>query len=107
MKKAIIHLALAVALTTAAHAEAVYMSAHGKTFHKSGKCMSLARAQHVYSAERDQATGHGLHQCSICYREKKAGAVTGAASWATETPKAGKSVGNQADSKADSRAEAQ
>jgi hypothetical protein len=70
------------------HAETVFMSAHGKTFHKSQQCMSLRRSTHVYSADDADAKAHGLHACSICFREHKAGGSTGASSWARETKKA-------------------
>jgi hypothetical protein len=76
-------LALAV-VATGLHAETVFMSAHGKTFHKSEQCMSLKRATHVYSADDSTAKAHGLHACAICYREHKAGTASGASSWAKE-----------------------
>jgi hypothetical protein len=88
MKQTICVFVAAAVLSVAAHAETVYMSAHGKTFHKTTECMSLKRATHVYTAEREAATTHGLHQCTICYREHKAGTASGAASWATESKKA-------------------
>lgn len=68
------------------HAE-VFMSAHGKTFHKSQDCMSLKRASVVYSADEAEAKAHGLHQCAICFREHKAGGSS-ASSWAKATKKA-------------------
>lgn len=80
-------LTTAAVLTAAAlHAEPVYFSAHGKTFHRSEQCMSLARSTHVYTADRATAEAHGLKPCSICYRPKKAGSKTASAapSWAKE-----------------------
>lgn len=77
-------LALAAITLGALQADTVYMSAHGKTFHKSEQCMSLKRATHVYSADDADAKAHGLHQCAICYRAKKAGSTSGASSWAKE-----------------------
>lgn len=77
--------ALAVVATGLLHAETVYMSGHGKTFHKSQECMSLRRASVVYSADESDAKAHGLHQCAICFREHKAGTGASAASWAKET----------------------
>lgn len=76
--------ALAVVATGLLHAE-VFMSAHGKTYHKSQDCMSLKRASVVYSADEADAKAHGLHQCAICNREHKAGASSSAAGWAKET----------------------
>jgi hypothetical protein len=66
MKTALLTLALAVGL----QAETVYLSANGKTFHRQTACMALHRSKHVYQAERADAEKHGLHSCSICYREK-------------------------------------
>lgn len=82
---------LAVLMLAAAslNAETVFMSAHGKTFHKAQTCMSLSRAKHVYSAERADAEKHGRHACSICYREKKAGASAAGMDWAHEVQKEG------------------
>lgn len=74
-----------VVLATGLHAETVYMSGHGKTFHKSEQCMSLRRASVVYSADDSEAKSHGLHQCAICFREHKAGTGSSAAGWAKET----------------------
>jgi hypothetical protein len=81
--KALQVIALAV-MSMGMNAEQVYMSAHGKTFHKSQECMSLKRASVVYSADSDEAKAHGLHACSICFREHKAGTASGASSWAKE-----------------------
>jgi hypothetical protein len=73
-----------LALATGIQAETVFMSAHGKTFHKTQECMSLKRASVVYSADADEAKAHGLHQCAICFREHKAGTSGSAANWAKE-----------------------
>jgi hypothetical protein len=77
-------LALVVVATGLLHAE-VFMSAHGKTYHKSQDCMSLKRASVVYSADEADAKAHGLHQCAICNRERKTGSASGASSWAKES----------------------
>ena len=85
MRKLLLALALAGSML---HAEAVYFSAHGKTFHKSEHCMALSRAAHVYSADRTEAEAHKLHECHICYRKPGAKKASGAApSWATEVVK--------------------
>jgi hypothetical protein len=79
-----LHLIALAVMTMGLHAEQVYMSAHGKTFHKKQDCMSLKRASVVYSADESDAKEHGLHQCAICFREHKAGASSSASSWAKE-----------------------
>jgi hypothetical protein len=72
-------------LATVMNAETVFMSAHGKTFHKRQDCSMLRRASVVYSADDGEAKAHGLHECRICSKEKKAGTTSGAATWAKET----------------------
>jgi hypothetical protein len=84
MKATLQAIIMAGVLAIGAHAEHVYMSAHGKTFHKSQECSMLRRASVVYSADEGEAKEHGLHQCGVCFREHKAG-TAGAASWAKET----------------------
>lgn len=80
-------LAVLVLAAASVHAETVFMTAHGKTFHKAQTCMSLSRATHVFSAERADAEQHGRHACSICYRTKKAGSKTASMDWAKEISK--------------------
>jgi hypothetical protein len=78
---------LALVLTVASlHAETVFLTAHGKTFHKSEHCMALSRATHVYSADRAAAEAHKLHACGICYRAagKKSAADRKGLDWAQE-----------------------
>jgi hypothetical protein len=85
MKSLIRKTILVIAAAVTMHAETVFLSAHGKTFHARQTCMSLSRAKHVYSADRAAATAHGLHECGICYRAragKSAKAGAGNASWA-------------------------
>jgi hypothetical protein len=79
---------LAALLAAGLSAEPVYLSAHGKSFHKTEHCMSLSRAKHVYTAERSEAEKHGLHECSICWRAKKSTSAkqAGGPEWARETP---------------------
>jgi hypothetical protein len=83
IRKAILVMAAAVTL----HAETVYLSAHGKTFHARQTCMSLSRAKHVYTAERSAAEAHGLRPCNICFRPKSISAkrsAAGNAAWAAQ-----------------------
>jgi hypothetical protein len=84
MKKLLMTLALAASMI---HAETVYFTAHGKTFHKSEHCMALSRAKHVYEAERADALAHKLHECGICYRKASAKKDAAPPAWATEVVK--------------------
>ena len=81
-------LSAALIASAAAPNDPVYMSAHGKAFHTSRQCMSLAHSQHVYTAVRSEAEAHGMHECSICNHKKdlKAAAI-GASAWAKESAK--------------------
>lgn len=83
MTRLLLGLALAVGL----HAETVYLSPHGKTYHKSTQCMALHRTAHVLSADRAAAEGHGLHQCHICYREHAPKKTAETRTWASEVGK--------------------
>jgi hypothetical protein len=72
-----------LAFASIAHAGTVYFSEHGKTFHTSEKCMSLARTKRVLHAEEADAVAHGLKACGICQRAKKSNKTkTGNGAWA-------------------------
>jgi hypothetical protein len=60
----------ATLLAASLSAETVTFTAHGKTFHKDEKCMSLSRANKdkFLHADRAEAEKHGLKACGICYR---------------------------------------
>jgi hypothetical protein len=83
MKRTIYGALIVLLFSLALHAEAVFLSSNGKTYHKTDHCMALARSHKILSAERETAEAHHLRPCGICYRAKKAGAAKGAAnSWA-------------------------
>lgn len=84
MKRIIIAL---LTLSSIMTAETVYLTPHGKTFHTSRTCMSLAKSPKVLEADDKTATAHGLHECGICAKRKsKRGASKKAnnSSFATE-----------------------
>jgi hypothetical protein len=61
-------------------AESVYLSATGKTYHKTQTCSVLARTAKKLTAERAAAEQHHLKPCRSCYRPAK----TTARDWAKE-----------------------
>lgn len=61
----------------------VYLTEHGKTFHRTPECMALARTTKILVTTRPQAEAHGLKPCGICWREKKP-AKPGNSGWAKE-----------------------
>ena len=65
--------AIGMMMASSMMAETVYLTATGKTFHKSQTCMALSNAKKVLTADRSAAEQHGLKQCGICYRIRKAG----------------------------------
>lgn len=72
-----------LALASIANAGTVYFSEHGKTFHTSEKCMSLARTKRVLHSDEADAIAHGLKACGICHRAAKGSKTkTGNGAWA-------------------------
>jgi hypothetical protein len=69
MRKALLAIVLA---TVSLAAEPVYITAHGKTFHKATTCGILARSAKVFQADRAAAESHGLKPCHSCYSVHKA-----------------------------------
>ena len=49
----------------------VFVTEHGKSYHKAKTCMSLARAAKVYQVSEADALSHKLKQCGICWRVTK------------------------------------
>jgi hypothetical protein len=62
MKRLLLLAFMAISL----HAETVYLTAHGKTYHSNPKCMALAKSSHVLTTDDATAIAHGLHECGIC-----------------------------------------
>jgi hypothetical protein len=60
-----------VAFLAHAQTDTVYVTAHGKTFHKSKDCMSLSHSSAVFPVTREKAEAHGLKPCGMCYRVHK------------------------------------
>jgi hypothetical protein len=50
---------------------AEFITAKGKSYHKTTKCMSLARTKEPKEVTVAQAEAKGLKACGICYRTKK------------------------------------
>jgi hypothetical protein len=49
-------------------AEAVTVTAHGKSYHKTASCGVLSRSKVTYQVDRAAAESHGLRPCGNCYR---------------------------------------
>lgn len=77
MRNALLALAL---IAPFAQAEQVYLSAHGKTFHKTADCSVLSRSKVKLTADRKVAEDHGRTPCGRCYNPKPKSA--GTAGWA-------------------------
>lgn len=76
-------LCVATLVTAVSAADAtVYFTPRGKTYHQSPACMALSRARTVYHAQLADAQKHGLKECGICWRPKKAAAKAEANGWA-------------------------
>lgn len=52
-------------------AESVYLSATGKTYHRTATCSVLFRTVKKLTAERAAAEEHKLRPCRSCYRAAK------------------------------------
>ncbi len=83
MKRLLLLAFMAISL----HAETVYLTAHGKTYHSNPRCMALSRAAHVLETDDATAIAHGLHECGICAHRKSKGTASKPdnAGWAKET----------------------
>jgi hypothetical protein len=55
----------------AATMNAEFVTAKGKSYHKTTKCMSLARTKAPAEVTLAQAEAKNLKPCGICYRTKK------------------------------------
>jgi hypothetical protein len=63
-------------------AEPVYFTKTGKKFHKATRCGQMTPDK-AMTADRTDATSHGLTQCGRCYRAATAGKSGSDKSWAT------------------------
>lgn len=64
----------AAVLTLVAHAQTVYFTPNGKTFHTSKDCIALTRSKTIMEADQKEAKAHGLKACGICQRRKSTAA---------------------------------
>jgi hypothetical protein len=79
MKRLLLTALLALSL----HAETVYVTAHGKTFHSNRQCMSLAKSNRVLTTDDKTALAHGLHECGICAHRHSGKPHADGNTWAT------------------------
>jgi hypothetical protein len=83
--KLLVSLILAAGLCLA---EPVYFTKSGKKFHKATKCGQMTPDK-AMTADRTEATSHGLSQCGRCYRVTTGKSSGSDKSWAkpvTPTP---------------------
>lgn len=81
--KALKSIILVLACSASLHAETVYFTAHGKTYHNRPH---WSHAEVVYHADRKLAEEHGLTPCKTCYKPRK----THELEWAIPTQEGGR-----------------
>lgn len=45
----------------------VYITPHGKCYHRTDKCMTLKHSKHISSTTRDKAEAKGRKACKVCF----------------------------------------